>query len=78
MGRFSGWAMTGRDQAGLFLRTILINLVGIFLLDLMGLIIKHLSGDYGAAELSTQPPPPPGINAVPVGGSCLAQSREKS
>jgi drug/metabolite transporter (DMT)-like permease len=44
--------MTGRGQADLFLRAILINLAGIFLLDLMGLIIKHLSGDYGAAELS--------------------------
>jgi drug/metabolite transporter (DMT)-like permease len=44
--------MTGRDQADLFLRAILINLAGIFLLDVMGLIIKHLSGDYGAAELS--------------------------
>ena len=44
--------MTGRGQADLFLRAILINLAGIFLLDLMGLIIKHLSGNYGAAELS--------------------------
>ena len=34
-------------------RAILINLAGIFLLDVMGLIIKHLSGHYGAAELST-------------------------
>ncbi len=34
---------------------ILVNLAGIFLLDLMGAIIKHLStgpGGYGAAELS--------------------------
>ena len=44
--------MTGQGRADLFLRAILINLAGIFLLDLMGLIIKHLSGDYGAAELS--------------------------
>jgi len=33
-------------------RAILVNLAGIFLLDVMGLIIKHLSGEYGAAELS--------------------------
>ena len=33
-------------------RAILINLIGIFLLDVMGLIIKHLSGGYGASELS--------------------------
>ena len=33
-------------------RAILINLAGIFLLDVMGLIIKHLSGGYGAAELA--------------------------
>jgi drug/metabolite transporter (DMT)-like permease len=33
-------------------RAILVNLAGIFLLDVMGLIIKHLSGGYGAAELS--------------------------
>jgi len=44
--------MTGQGRADLFLRAILINLAGIFLLDLMGLIIKHLSGAYGAAELS--------------------------
>jgi drug/metabolite transporter (DMT)-like permease len=44
--------MTGQDRADLFLRAILINLAGILLLDLMGLIIKHLSGTYGAAELS--------------------------
>jgi drug/metabolite transporter (DMT)-like permease len=44
--------MTGPDRADLFLRAILINMAGIFLLDVMGLIIKHLSGDYGAAELS--------------------------
>ena len=31
---------------------ILVSLAGIFLLDAMGAIIKHLSGDYGAAELS--------------------------
>jgi drug/metabolite transporter (DMT)-like permease len=34
-------------------RAILINLTGIFLLDVMGLIIKHLSGHYSAPELST-------------------------
>ncbi|MHA1529859.1 MAG: DMT family transporter [Alphaproteobacteria bacterium] len=44
--------MIGRGQADLFVRAILINLAGIFLLDVMGLIIKHLSGSYGAAELS--------------------------
>lgn len=33
-------------------RAILINLVGIFLLDLMGLVVKHLSGDYRATELA--------------------------
>jgi len=34
-------------------RAILLNVAGIFLLDLMGVVIKALSGDYGAAELST-------------------------
>ena len=33
-------------------RAILITLAGIFLLDVMGAIIKHLSGGYGAAELA--------------------------
>ena len=33
-------------------RAILINLVGILLLDLMGVIIKLLSGDYRPSELS--------------------------
>ena len=41
--------MTAGNLVG---RAILINLIGIFLLDVMGLIIKHLSGGYGAAELS--------------------------
>ena len=44
--------MTGQDRADHFLRAILVMLAGITLLDLMGLIIKHLSGAYGAAELS--------------------------
>ncbi len=44
--------MTGQDRADLFLRAILVMLAGILLLDLMALIIKHLSGAYGAAELS--------------------------
>jgi len=44
--------MTGQGQSDLFLRAILINLAGILLLDLMGLIIKHLSGAYSAAELT--------------------------
>ena len=34
------------------LAAILISLAGIFLLDVMGLVIKHLSGRYSAAELS--------------------------
>ena len=44
--------MTGQSRVDLFFKAILINLAGIFLLDLMGLIIKHLSGAYGAAELA--------------------------
>ena len=31
---------------------VLLSLLAIVLFDLMGLIIKHLSDDYGAAELS--------------------------
>ncbi len=34
------------------LPAILISLLSILLFDIMGLIIKHLSGSYGAAELS--------------------------
>ncbi len=44
--------MTGQDRADHFLRAILVMLAGILLLDLGALIIKHLSGAYGAAELS--------------------------
>lgn len=45
--------MSGAAGIGVVGRAILINLAGVFLLDVMGLIIKHLSGQYGAAELST-------------------------
>lgn len=31
---------------------ILVSLAGVFLLDAMGAVVKHLSGGYGAAELS--------------------------
>ncbi len=44
--------MTGQDRADHFLHAILVMLAGIILLDLGALIIKHLSGAYGAAELS--------------------------
>jgi drug/metabolite transporter (DMT)-like permease len=44
--------VSGSSGQSLVGRAILLNLVAIFLLDLMGLIIKHLSGGYGAAELS--------------------------
>jgi drug/metabolite transporter (DMT)-like permease len=44
--------LTGAPGIGVVGRAILINLAGVFLLDVMGLIIKHLSGSYGAAELS--------------------------
>jgi len=44
--------VTGFSGGGLVGRAILINLAGLFLLDAMGLIIKHLSGSYTAAELS--------------------------
>ncbi len=43
------------DSGGSTALAILVNVAGIFLLDLMGAIIKHLStgpGGYGAAELS--------------------------
>jgi drug/metabolite transporter (DMT)-like permease len=45
-------SVTGFSGGGLVGRAILINLAGLFLLDVMGLIIKHLSGSYSAAELS--------------------------
>ncbi len=45
-------SMKGDSQENHFLRAIMINLAGIFLLDVMALIIKHLSGTYGAAEMS--------------------------
>lgn len=48
----AGGPLTGAPGLGVVGRAILINLAGVFLLDLMGLIIKHLSGHYGAAELS--------------------------
>jgi drug/metabolite transporter (DMT)-like permease len=38
--------------AGSTLKAILVNLAGIFLLDLMGVIIKFLGPAYGAAELA--------------------------
>ncbi|MFQ5565568.1 MAG: DMT family transporter [Paracoccaceae bacterium] len=44
--------MTGPPGGSFIGRAILVNLAGIFLLDVMGLIIKHLSGGYGAIELS--------------------------
>ncbi len=44
--------MTEQDRADHVLRAILVMLAGIILLDLGALIIKHLSGAYGAAELS--------------------------
>lgn len=42
-----------RAEAGNLVATaILVSLAGVFLLDVMGLIIKHLSPRYGAAELA--------------------------
>ncbi len=49
----AGQPLTGALGIGVVGRAILINLVGLFLLDVMGLIVKYLSGHYGAAELST-------------------------
>jgi drug/metabolite transporter (DMT)-like permease len=49
----AGGQLTGTAGIGVVGRAILINLAGVFLLDVMGLIIKHLSGHYSAPELST-------------------------
>ncbi len=45
-------AAIGTGSGDRMLAAILISLAGIFLLDVMGLVIKHLSPRYGAAELS--------------------------
>jgi len=44
--------MDSPDRPNRALPGILMSLLAILLFDLMGLMIKHLSGNYGAAELS--------------------------
>lgn len=44
--------MASPDRPNRALPGILMSLLAILLFDLMGLVIKHLSGSYGAAELS--------------------------